>query len=104
MQAIIEIRGKQFQATVGRYIYVPRLDAKPGTKLQYKEVLLLDKEDGTAPRIGSPYVPKAEVKAEVLAHLRADKCIVFKKKRRKGYRIKKGHRQSYTKLQIQSIS
>ena len=104
MQAIIEISGKQFQARAGTYIYVPRLAAKPGTKLQYKEILLLDKEDGTPPRIGNPYVSKAEVKAEVLEHLRADKCIVFKKKRRKGYRTKKGHRQSYTKLQIQSIS
>ena len=104
MQAIIEVSGHQYQARLGAYLYVPRIKAELGTEISYKEVLLIDKEDGSAAQLGSPYVPSAEVKAEVLAHLRADKCIVFKKKRRKGYQTKNGHRQAYTKLRIQSIS
>ena len=104
MQAIIEVNGHQYQAREGTYVYVPRVQAEPGTEILYKEVLLFDKEDGSAPLIGSPYVPSVEVRAEVLEHLRADKCIVFKKKRRKGYQTKNGHRQHYTKLRIHSIS
>ena len=104
MQAIIEVSGRQYHATPGQYIYVPFLEQEPGTELICKEVLLLDKEDGHTPEIGTPYLNSVEVKAEVLEHVKGDKCIVFKKKRRKGYRTKNGHRQTYTKIRIQSIS
>ena len=104
MQAIIEVSGQQYQVRTGTYLYVPRIQAEVGTEIRYKEVLLLDKEDGSKPLIGQPYVPSAEVRAEVLEQLRADKCIVFKKKRRKGYQTKNGHRQPYTRLHIHSIS
>ena len=104
MQAIIKVKAQQYQAIPGKYLYVARLSEEPGTTITYKEVLLLDKEDGSTPLLGTPYLSSVEVIAEVLEHVRGDKCIVFKKKRRKGYRTKNGHRAMYTKLRIQSIS
>ncbi|MCH1385195.1 MAG: 50S ribosomal protein L21, partial [Flavobacteriaceae bacterium] len=81
--------------------YVHRLDAKTGSKVSFDQVLLLD--DGGKVTVGAPAIANASVEAKVVKHLKDDKVIVFKKKRRKGYRVKNGHRQSLTEILIESI-
>ena len=103
MQAILHIGSQQYEATPGQYLYVPHRAEEPGAEILFKEVLLLDPRDGGQVQVGAPYVENVEVRAEVLEHVKADKCIVFKKKRRKGYRVKNGHRQPYTKVRITAI-
>jgi large subunit ribosomal protein L21 len=102
MFAVVNIAGQQFKVRENQYIYVHRLDKEVGETFQVSEVLLTTSDTGT--QIGQPFVAGASVSAQVLAHLKGDKIIVFKKKRRKGYRRKKGHRQQYTKVLIQSIN
>ncbi len=101
MYAIIKIQDKQFKIQEGQYIYAPLLEAKPDEVLSFTHVLL--KDDGQEVKVGSPFVKNAVVKAKVLAHVKDDKVIVFKKKRRKGYKKKQGHRQQYTKILIENI-
>jgi len=101
MYAIIEVAGQQFKVEKDRYIYVHRLPSAEGEELTIDRVLLV--EDNGAVSVGAPTVEGAQVKAKVLEHLKGEKIIVFKKKRRKGYRRKKGHRQYLTKLQIVDI-
>lgn len=101
MYAIIEVAGQQFKVEKDRYIYVHRLPNAEGEELTIDKVLLVD--DNGAVSVGAPTVEGAQVKAKVLEHLKGEKIIVFKKKRRKGYRRKKGHRQYLTKLQIVDI-
>ena len=101
MYAIVEISGQQFKIEQDQQIYVHRLDAKEGAKVNFDRVLLLDKSGEI--NVGSPVVKGAKVTAKVLEHLKGDKVIVFKKKRRKGYRVKNGHRQHLTKLEIIKI-
>ncbi len=100
MFAVIEIGGHQYKVEEGQTLYVNRLDANEGDKIQIGEVLLIDR-DGDV-EIGTPHL-NAKVEATVLEHLKDKKVIVFKKKRRKGYRVKKGHRQHLTKLKIDAI-
>lgn len=100
MYAIVTIAGQQFKVEEGQKLFVHQLDAETGQEVQFKDVHLIDK-DGTI-AIGKPFL-NAEVKAKVLDHVKGDKVIVFKKKRRKGYRVKNGHRQRFSQIQIESI-
>ncbi|MBO5803496.1 MAG: 50S ribosomal protein L21 [Bacteroidales bacterium] len=102
MYAIVDIAGQQFKVEKGKKIFVNRLGAEPGTSLDFTTVLLLD-QDG-AVKVGSPYVDGAVVKASVVDHLKGKKVIVFKKKRRKGYQKKNGHRQYLTEILIDEIA
>lgn len=101
MYAIVEIAGQQFKVAKDQKVFVQRLPKEEGAKVSFDKVLLLDNE-GTV-TIGAPAIEGAEVKAKILGHLKGDKVIVFKKKRRKGYRKKNGHRQFLTEIQIERI-
>ena len=102
MYAIVEIAGQQFKASKNDKLFVHRLSEKEGVKVSFDNVLLID--DGKKVKIGDPKVSGASVKAKILKHCKGDKIIVFKKKRRKGYRVKNGHRQFFTELLIESVS
>jgi large subunit ribosomal protein L21 len=101
MYAIVEIAGQQFKVEKNDEIFVHRLEAEPGTKVEFKEVLLTDNE-GTV-TVGKPYVEGTLITAKVIEHARGDKVIVFKKKRRKGFQKETGHRQDFSKILIESI-
>lgn len=101
MYAIVEIAGQQFKVEKDRKIYVHRLENEEGSNVDFENVLLLD-NDGKV-TVGTPTVKGAKVTAKVLSHLKGDKVIVFKKKRRKGYKVKNGHRQFLTQVQIENI-
>ena len=102
MYAIVDIAGQQFKVEAGKKLYVNRLKDEPGASVSFDKVLLTD-NDG-AVKVGTPYVDGACVKATVIEHLKGNKVIVFKKKRRKGYDKKNGHRQCLTQIQIDSIA
>jgi len=101
MYAIVEIAGQQFKVEKDQQIFVHRLDSEEGSKIDFDKVLLLD--DAGTVNVGAPVITGAKVTAKVLEHLKGDKVIVFKKKRRKGYKVKNGHRQYLTKLEILKI-
>ena len=101
MYAIVEIAGKQFKVEKNRYIYTPLIDAEVGTPLNFSKVLLI--ENNGKVKVGTPSLKTAKVSGEVLEHVKGDKVIVFKKKRRKGHRTKNGHRQRFTKILIEDI-
>ena len=101
MYAIVEIAGHQFKVEKDQKVFVNRLQTEEGKKVNFDNVLLL--ADGSKVTVGAPAIDGAQVGAKVLKHLKGDKVIVFKKKRRKGYRVKNGHRQSLTEIQIESI-
>ena len=101
MYAIVEIAGQQFKVEEGQVHFVHRLEANEGDKLSFEKVLLVDNEGSVT--VGTPTVSGTAVSATVLSHEKGDKVIVFKKKRRKGYKKKNGHRQSFTKIQIDTI-
>ncbi len=100
MYAIVEIAGQQFKVAKDQKVYVHRLQDKEGSKVTFDNVLLLD--DGKV-TLGAPAIEGAAVTAKILKHLKGDKVIVFKKKRRKGYKVKNGHRQYLSEIQIESI-
>ena len=103
MYAIVDVKDKQFKIREGDTLYVPyHADADADQELTLKRVLLVSDEDGNT-LLGTPSVEAASVNARVLEHVKGDKVIVFKKKRRKRYRVKKGHRQQYTKIQIETL-
>jgi large subunit ribosomal protein L21 len=101
MYAIVTIAGQQFKVEKDRKVFVHRLDAEEGASLEFDQVLLV--EDGANISIGAPVLEGAKVTAKVLAHVKGNKVIIFKKKRRKGYKKKNGHRQSFTQIQIEGI-
>jgi len=101
MYAIVEIAGQQFKVVQDQKLFVHRLADKEGAKVSFDKVYLLD--DGKKVTLGAPAIAGASVEAKVVSHLKGDKVIVFKKKRRKGYRVKNGHRQALTELVIESI-
>ncbi|MFD1314078.1 50S ribosomal protein L21 [Namhaeicola litoreus] len=101
MYAIVEIAGQQFKVKKDQKVFVNRLQQEEGSNISFDNVLLLD--DGKV-TIGAPVIEGAEVTAKILKHLKGDKVIVFKKKRRKGYKKKNGHRQSLSEIVIESIS
>ena len=102
MYAIVEIAGQQFKVEKDQQIFVHRLEAEQGTNVSFDKVLLLDNQGKI--NVGTPAVKGASVTAKVMEHLKGDKVIVFKKKRRKGYKVKNGHRQYLTKIEIQAIN
>ena len=102
MNAVVEISGKQFKVSKDTKLFVHRLDAKEGSKVSFDNVLLLD--NGSKVVLGTPNVKGASVQAKIVKHLKDDKVIVFKKKRRKGYAVKNGHRQALTEIIIEKVS
>jgi len=101
MYAIVDIAGQQFKVAKDQKVYVHRLDAEEGTDMEFAKVLLIDDEGKV--QVGNPVVEGAKIAAKILTHLRGDKVLVFKKKRRKGYQKLNGHRQNFTQIQIQDI-
>jgi large subunit ribosomal protein L21 len=101
MYAIVEIAGQQFKVEEGKKIFVHRLEAENEKEIEFDQVLLI--EDKGKIIIGEPTIKDAVVEGKVVDHVRGDKVIVFKKKRKKGYRIKNGHRQNFTQVEILSI-
>ncbi|WP_342226741.1 50S ribosomal protein L21 [Candidatus Walczuchella endosymbiont of Icerya purchasi] len=102
MYVIVEIAGLQYKVYQDRFVYIPRLKQKEGENVTFNRVLLLERSGSVT--IGTPFIKKIQVIGKVLSHIKSDKIIVFKKKRRKGYKIKQGHRQKLTKLKIISIN
>jgi len=102
MYAIVNIAGQQFKVAKDRQIFVHRLQGEEGASIEFDNVLLA--EDGGKFSVGTPTLKGAKVSAKILSHLKGDKVIIFKKKRRKGYKKKNGHRQQFTKIEITGIS
>ena len=102
MFAIVTIAGQQFKVTEGQEIFVHRLEAAEGDSVKFDQISLVDGDNNF--RVGTPMLKGATISATVLGHQKGDKVIVFKKKRRKGYRVKNGHRQSFTKVRIEGIA
>ncbi len=101
MYAVIKTGGKQYKVTSGDKLKVERLDAEPGSEITISDVLMV--VDGSDVKVGKPVVESASVSATVLEHGKGKKVVVMKKKRRKGYKVKRGHRQHYTTLEIREI-
>jgi len=102
MYAIVSIAGQQFKVAKDQYLFVHRLQGEEGASIEFDNVLLVENEGKIS--VGLPAVKGAKVSAKILSHLKGEKVIIFHKKRRKGYKKKNGHRQSFTKIQIDSIS
>ena len=102
MYAIVEIGGKQFKVTQDQFVYAPKMQGDEGASVEFDRVLLMD-NDGKV-EVGAPTVKGAKVSGKILGHVRGDKVVVFKKKRRKGYKVRNGHRQDFTKVLIEGIS
>ncbi|MDR2585228.1 MAG: 50S ribosomal protein L21 [Prevotellaceae bacterium] len=101
MYAIVDIVGQQFKVEQGKKIFVHRLQAEEGATVNFDKVLLTEHEGKV--NVGTPYLSGALIKATVLEHVKGDKVIVFKKKRRKGYQKKNGHRQCMTQIHIDEV-
>jgi large subunit ribosomal protein L21 len=101
MYAIVEIAGQQFKVESDKKLYVHLLEAAEGDSVDFDKVLLVDNDGKVA--VGTPTVKGAKVTAKVLEHVKGDKVLVFKKKRRKGYKKLNGHRQQFTQIQIENI-
>ena len=101
MYAIVNIAGKQFKVAKDQYIYAPRMEGEAGSTVKFDNVLLTEADGKIS--IGAPTVKGITVSGKILEHVKGNKVIVFKKKRRKGYQVKNGHRQQFTKVQIESI-
>lgn len=101
MFAIVNIKGKQYKITQNQRVFIPKLKDDVGSKITFTDVLMFSKDDKSF-QVGAPNL-SMNVEVTVLGHLKDDKIVVFKKKRRKGYRRTKGHRQQYTEIEINSI-
>ena len=101
MYAIVEMAGQQFKVSKDQKVFVHRLEEAEGNEVIFDKVLLIDQNGAIT--IGAPTIDGASVQAKVLRHVKGDKVIVFKKKRRKGYKVKNGHRQFFTEIQISEI-
>ena len=102
MYAIVDIAGKQFKVEKDQYLYAPKMEGENGTAVKFEQVLLIESENNIA--VGTPVLKGASVSGRILEEVKGDKEIIFKKKRRKGYAKKTGHRQKYTKVMIESIT
>jgi len=102
MYAIVEVAGMQYKVSAKDTVRVPKINEEAGKTVQFDQVLLL--VDKTDVQVGKPQVANAKVKATVLSHGKDKKVMVFKKKRRKDYKVKKGHRQEFTEIRIDAIS
>lgn len=101
MYAIVDISGKQFKVAKDQFLYAPKMEGEAGAAVEFDKVLLLDNEGKID--VGAPTVSGVKVSGKILEHVKGDKVIVFKKKRRKGYVKKNGHRQQFTKVLIENI-
>jgi large subunit ribosomal protein L21 len=101
MYAIVDIAGQQFKVEKNKFVYAPLLEGDAGSKVDFNDVLLVD-NDGKV-KVGEPKIKGASVSGKILEHVKGDKVIIFKKKRRKGYRVKNGHRQQFSKVLIEEI-
>jgi large subunit ribosomal protein L21 len=101
MYAVVDIAGKQFKVEKDQYLYAPLMDAEAGATVKFDKVLLIDSNGSV--QVGSPLIKGASISGKVVEHVKDGKVIIFKKKRRKGYALKNGHRQKFTKVQIESI-
>ncbi len=101
MFAIVDIAGQQLKVSPSEKIFIPKLSEKTGSTITLSNVLLIANDKDV--RVGNPIIKGASVEAKVLGHAKDDKVIVFKKKKRKGYRVMRGHRQQYTQVEITSI-
>ena len=102
MYAIVDIAGQQFKVEKGQEVFVHRLEGDEGAKMDFEKVLLV--EDKGKIQVGTPVVEGAKVSGKIVSHLKGDKVIVFKKKRRKGYQKSNGHRQDLSKVLIEKIT
>jgi len=102
MYAVVRIAGQQYKVTPSEKIFVPKLKSDIGAKLTFKDVLVVGDDKKTT--VGKPYINGAKVEATVIKHVKDETVIVVKKKKRKGYRIRNGHRQQYTEIEINSLS
>lgn len=102
MYAIVSIAGQQFKVEEGKKVYVHRLKGEIGDDVTFDKVLLISRENKV--NVGAPYIPDAVISAQILSHVRGDKVLVFKKKRRKTYQKLNGHRQDFTEILIEEIS
>ncbi|NQV72326.1 50S ribosomal protein L21 [bacterium] len=102
MYAIVEIAGKQYKVSKDDTLYIPRQEAAAKDKVTFDRVLLV--ADGDKITVGTPTVTGASIEATIVEHVKADKVLVFKKKRRKHYKVKNGHRQPYTQIKIEAVS
>lgn len=102
MYAIVDIAGKQFKVEKNQYIYAPKMEGEAGSSVKFDQVLLIDNDSKVS--VGTPVLKGASVSGKILEDVKGDKEIVFKKKRRKGYAKKTGHRQQYTKVMIEAIA
>jgi large subunit ribosomal protein L21 len=102
MYAIVEIAGQQFKVKKNDEIFVHRLEGEPGKKLEFPQVLLVDNAGKVS--VGKPFVEGSKITGKILDHVRGDKVIVFKKKKRKGFQKETGHRQDFTRIVIENIS
>lgn len=102
MYAIVDIAGKQLKVEPNKYYYTPSLEGENESPVEFDQVLLIDNEGDVA--VGTPTVAGAKVTGKIVEHVRGDKIIVFKKKRRKGFKVKNGHRQGFTKILIEGIN
>ena len=101
MYAVVEIAGQQFKVSNNQRLYVHRLEGAEESTVKFDNVLLVDRDGAVT--VGSPNLSGASVSAKIIKHLKGDKVIVFKKKRRKGYKVKRGHRQCFTQIEISEI-
>jgi len=101
MYAIVDIAGQQFKVAQEQQVIVHRLEGEVGSKVEFDNVMLIDNDGKIV--VGQPFVEGARVTGTILSHLKGDKVLVFKKKRRKGYQKASGHRQFLTKIQIESV-
>ncbi len=102
MYAIVEINGQQFKVAQSQEIFVHRLEGNAGDSIKFDKVLLIDNNGSV--QLGLPLVEGAVVNATIVDHMKGDKVIIFKKKRRKGYKVKNGYRHSFTKIKIEGIA
>ena len=102
MIAIVNIAGQQFKVTEGQELFVHQLEAAAGSSVTFDQVMMVDNNGSVA--VGTPVLSNAKVNATIIGNQKGDKVIIFKKKRRKGYQKKNGHRQSFTKIKIESIT
>jgi len=103
MYAVFRTGGKQFRAEPGARLRIPSMDVEPGSSVVFDDILLAGDGEETV-QVGTPTLNGASVKAEVIRHGRTDKIIVFKKKKRKGYRKKQGHRQGFTEIRVEEVA
>jgi large subunit ribosomal protein L21 len=101
MFAVVEIAGQQYKVTKADKLFVPLLIEKIGSKLKFEKVLLVGDDNQT--KLGTPYISGVSIEAKVLGHVKDDKIEVFKKKKRKGYKVHRGHRQQYTEIEITKV-